>query len=97
MGFWVIIETLFLGDHKGVLGVLEKELKLLFDAGALTEAFVYREPLSKGWVIYFSGKKKEEGYILEKKRGGQRVFKTLDAAASMSSEIGFRSIKVNVE
>lgn len=48
-----------------------------------------------GWCLYFrSGDLDPKSEGLESKRGGVRVFKTLDALAAVVSDLGYASFEV---
>lgn len=68
-----------------------REAELLFMSGALRTPLLRRA--AGGWIVELSGR---HGLapVLERTRGGPRVFKTLDAAAELLFAIGFTGIKV---
>lgn len=72
----------------------EKEIKTLFDAGALKAATVAPNPDGKGgWIALFAG---EKNYALRSQRDTiTRNFKTLDAAQKTLKAIGFREFRVS--
>lgn len=71
----------------------EAAVKLLFDQGNLKAVTVVNDPLGSGYLLQFSGKNGAM-IMIEKQRGDQRVFKTLQGAISTAYEIGFRDIRV---
>lgn len=72
----------------------ESELKLRFDDGVLTAALAAPAPLHpKGWLLIVTDRKKRQT-ILQKQRGEERVFSSLDACFSTAKRIGFRTLKV---
>ena len=76
----------------------ELEARWLFDNGALSQAIVARIPMGgEQWhlhLIRFG--KSSESVVLERQRGGWRVFKTIDAAANTAHGIGFRRIEIDL-
>lgn len=67
-----------------------KDLKLLFDAGALKKAFVFHEPMQGGYVLML------DKHVLNAQRGGTRIFKSIDAACETANRIGFKNIEVQL-
>jgi len=74
----------------------EAELKIRFDAGGLTGAVVTPEPMGGGWCLSVSEKGSGAVAVVERKRGGHRVFKTVDAATRTARIIGFSVVEVNL-
>ena len=75
----------------------ESQAKLLFDHGGLAKAVVVPAPMGHGWhlhVVKFG--KNGDIEIIERQRGGWRVFKTVDAAVNTANEIGFRRVEVEL-
>jgi len=74
--------------------VQENELKLRFDDGVLKLATATPVPMAnKGWLLMITDKKNRQ-VILQRQRGEDRVFSSLDAAYSTARRIGFRSMTV---
>ena len=74
----------------------EKEAGIRFDAGEFSKALVVSAPLDEGlWLLQLNYKRGSRFVIIEKQRGGERLFKTIDAACNAARKIGFRSITVN--
>ena len=65
-----------------------KDLILLFDAGSLKKAKVVKAPLDKGYHLLV------DKHVLQAQRGGDRVFKTIDAACESASKVGFKKVEV---
>ncbi len=65
-----------------------KDLKLLFDAGSLKKAQVTKAPMGSGYILLI------DKHVLQAQRGGERIFKSLDAAAESAVKIGFQKIEV---
>lgn len=63
-----------------------------FQLGVLTGATVHAANLMHpgGWTIEFSGKLGDASALFETMRGDVRQFKTLDAAAKVLLQIGFK-------
>ena len=76
----------------------EATAKLMFDAGTFSKAIVVPVPMmSSGYhlhLVKFSKNSCTE--IIEKQRGGYRIFKTIDAAVNTAREIGFKRIEVDL-
>lgn len=69
-----------------------------FKLGVLTGATVHVANMiyPSGWTIEFSGKLGDSSALFETMRGEVRQFKTLDSAAKVLSEIGFKKWSVEV-
>ena len=65
-----------------------KDLILLFDAGSLKKARVVSLPMGDGYLLML------DKHVLQAQRGGDRVFKTIDAACESASRVGFRNVQV---
>ena len=74
----------------------ELQVKTLFDAGSLKSAIVSDAVFSEGYILIFVGKNGDR-YVIEKQRGGERIFQTLQGALSTAYGIGFRNIEVRLE
>ena len=74
----------------------ELQVKTLFDAGSLKSAIVSDAVFSEGYILIFVGKNGER-HVIEKQRGGERIFKSLQGALSTAYGIGFRSLEVRLE
>ena len=74
----------------------EKEAEIRFDAGEFSKAQVVPAPFNdEDWMLQLDFKKGKGSVLIEKKRGGERLFKTIDAACNTAYKIGFRSMVVN--
>ena len=60
----------------------ELQAKWTFDQGGFAKALIAPTP--------------SESIVLERQRGGWRVFKSLDAAANTANAIGFRRIEIDL-
>lgn len=75
----------------------EPAAKLLFDTGAFTKAIVVPVPMGEGYHLHLVKFGRNGGSeIIERQRGGYRVFKTTDAAISTAHGIGFRRIETDL-
>jgi hypothetical protein len=75
----------------------ELQAKWLFDQGGFSKAMIVPAPMGHGWhlhVVKFG--KNGDTDVIERQRGGWRVFKTLDAAVNTAQAIGFRRVEVDV-
>ncbi|WP_370256179.1 plasmid replication protein RepB [Marisediminitalea sp.] len=75
-----------------------KDLKVLFDNGALKTVTVTKEMMGAGYVVVFDAKDKSKQYHIsgQRTKGEARVFKTIDAAVKNAHDIGFRNITVSL-
>ncbi|MCP4588392.1 plasmid replication protein RepB [Pseudoalteromonas sp.] len=75
-----------------------KDLKMLFDNGALKAATVTEEMMGSGYVVVFNAKNKSHQYHIsgQRTKGEPRVFKTIDAAVKNAYDIGFRTVTVSL-
>jgi hypothetical protein len=71
-------------------------MTIYFDAGAFTSCIIAPAPLSQGGYILLLQQNKAGTQVLETQRGGDRTFKTYDAAIEVAKEIGFRRIIVQL-
>ncbi|MBO1110220.1 plasmid replication protein RepB [Plesiomonas shigelloides] len=74
-----------------------QKAKWLFYQGGFSKALGVPTPVGSGdhlQLVQFG--KGAETSVLERQRGGWRVFKTIDAAVSTAKTIGFRRIAVDL-
>ncbi|PZO93324.1 MAG: plasmid replication protein RepB [Streptococcus pyogenes] len=82
--------------------ILEKEAKMLVDAGSIKRALVVNADLESGYQILLFKKADKSNqisnfdYQIARQRGGTRVFKTLDAAAACIASLGIVGFDVSV-
>jgi hypothetical protein len=76
----------------------EATAKLMFESGTFSKAIVVPVPMvSDGYHLHLVKFSKNGGTeIIEKQRGGYRIFKTIDAAVNTAREIGFKRIEVDL-
>lgn len=74
----------------------ERDVRLLFDAGHWSSAYVAYAPIENGWQVYLNAIDKEEQVVLTLKKGAPRCFKTSDTAIHWCNEIGFKKISVHL-
>jgi hypothetical protein len=75
-----------------------KALKILFDDKSLISVEAVRAPLEKGWILHFerrNGAITMIGTTREPEKA--KIFRSLDAAASAVSEIGFVDFKIRLK
>jgi len=73
------------------------ELKNVFDAGGLKSAVVTRAPLQEGFiVILMDCKKKEHVMSAQRSDSHPRVFRSITAAITNATKIGFREVLYKV-
>ncbi|WP_281870244.1 hypothetical protein [Vibrio nigripulchritudo] len=88
----ILISSQYRGiiNQNGDLMMQIKDLKLLFDAGSLKKAVVCQSPMGKGYLLMC------DKHVMQAQRGGERVFKTIDAAVESASKVGFASVEVQL-
>jgi hypothetical protein len=75
----------------------EKEAKLAFDSGRYSKAVIVPTPLGAGFHVHLIRfGKHAESDVIERQRGGWRVFSTIDAAANTAPSIGFKRIEIDL-
>lgn len=67
-----------------------KDLKMIFDSGSLKKARVHKAPMDTGYILMC------DSHVLQAQRGGDRLFRSIDAACESASKIGFKSIEVSL-
>ena len=73
----------------------EKDIKILFDAGALSRVSVIHMPVLAGFTYQFYYKeKKMDSVTMMTQRGEQKIGKTLDSAMQQLKRIGFQKFEV---
>lgn len=75
----------------------EKEAKLVYELGGFSKSLIVPTPLGNGYHLHLVrfGKAAETD-VIERQRGGWRVFSTIDAAANTANGIGFRRIEIDL-
>ena len=69
------------------------ELRCVFDAGGLKSALVTPAPLSDGYIIIVSNSNKKQTIMTAQRSNDQpRVFKSISAAVTNATKIGFREV-----
>ncbi|WP_228705068.1 plasmid replication protein RepB [Klebsiella michiganensis] len=84
-------------NQNRVFDMEEQKAKWVFDQGGFSKALV----VPPRWVPATTSTSSSLGRerktsVLERQRGGWRVFKTIDAAVSTANGIGFRRIEVDL-
>ena len=88
-----------LGDliaHIGDLIMQEKEAKTVFDMGGFSKAMIVPTPMGAGFHLHLVRFGKGGSEVVERQRGGWRVFSSMDAAANTANGIGFRRIEIDL-
>lgn len=67
-----------------------RDLTMLFDAGSVKKATVVIAPLGGGYNLIV------DKHVLQAQRGGDRLFKSIDAAVESATRIGFKKIEVSL-
>lgn len=80
----------------GDLIVQEKEAKTVFDMGAFSKAMIVPTPMGSGFHLHLVRFGKAGTEVVERQRGGWRVFSSIDAAANTAHGIGFRRIEIDL-
>jgi hypothetical protein len=73
------------------------KLRVLVEAGAVREVEASYATDAEGWTvaITYASRRGEQREVLERQRGGVRVFATLDAAARALAGLGLPTFRVN--
>jgi len=73
------------------------KLKVLVEAGAVREVAVSYAADAEGWTVWvtYASRHGERREILERQRGGTRVFATLDAVARAVAGLGLPAFRVD--
>ena len=75
----------------------ELQAKWVFDQGGFSRAVVVPTPMGAGYHLHLvKFGKQGETVVIERQRGGWRVFKSIDAAINTAGGIGFRRIEVDI-
>ena len=75
----------------------ELQAKWTFDQGGFSKAMIAPTPMGAGYHLHLvKFGRNAETEVLERQRGGWRVFKTTDAAANTAHNIGFRRIEIDL-
>jgi hypothetical protein len=75
----------------------ELQAKWTFDQGGFAKALIAPTPMGQGYHLHLvKFGKQSETVVLERQRGGWRVFKSIDAAANTANGIGFRRIEIDL-
>jgi hypothetical protein len=74
----------------------QKEVMICFDAGVFKSCVISPAPLIRNGCILLLQQNKVGTQVLETQRGGERTFKTYDAAIAVAKEIGFRRIIIQL-
>ena len=73
------------------------KLRVLVEAGAVREVEVVHDKAAGGWTVWitYARRQGERRAVLERQRGGVRVFTTLDAVARALAGLGLPAFRVN--
>jgi hypothetical protein len=74
----------------------EKEAKMIFDLGGFSKAMIAPTPMGSGFHLHLVRFGKGGTEVIERQRGGWRVFSSIDAAANTANSIGFRRIEIDL-
>ena len=74
------------------------KLKVLVEAGVVRDVESIYQPDPVGWTVQvtYASRTGERREVLERQRGGARVFATLDAVARGLAGLGLSEFRVNV-
>lgn len=74
------------------------KLKVLVEAGVVRDVAAIYQPDPVGWTVQvtYASRTGERREVLERQRGGARVFATLDAVARGLAGLGLGEFRVNV-
>ena len=73
------------------------KLQVLIEAGAVRDIEVNHDDTAHGWTVQitYASRRGERCEVLERQRGGVRVFATLDAVARCLAGLGLTAFRVN--
>jgi hypothetical protein len=73
------------------------KLKVLVEAGAVRAVEVSYAADAAGWVVWitYASRRGEQREVLERQRGGVRMFTTLDAVARCLAGLGLPAFRVD--
>ena len=75
----------------------ELQAKWVFDQGGFSKVLVVPTPMGAGYHLHLvKFGRQSETVVLERQRGGWRVFKSIDAAVNTAHGIGFRRIEIDL-
>jgi hypothetical protein len=75
----------------------ELQAKWTFDQGGFSKAMIVPTPMGAGYHLHLvKFGRQAESEVIERQRGGWRVFSTIDAAANTANGIGFRRIEIDL-
>lgn len=74
----------------------ELQAKWTFDQGGFSKAIIVPTVMGVGYNLHLVKFGKSGTVLLEKQRGGFRIFKSLDAAANTAHDIGFKRIEIDL-
>ena len=73
------------------------KLQVLIEAGVVRDIEVNHDDTAQGWTVQitYASRAGERCEVLERQRGGTRVFTTLDAVARCLAGLGLTAFRVN--
>lgn len=73
------------------------KLKVLIEAGVVREVEVLHDAAAAGWTVHvtYASRSGERREVLERQRGGARIFATLDAVARGLAGLGLIEFRVH--
>ena len=75
----------------------EIKAKWVFEQGGFAKAVIAPTPMGAGYHLHLvKFGLNAETEVLERQRGGWRVFSSMDAAANTANGIGFRRIEIDL-
>lgn len=75
----------------------EVKAKWVFEQGGFSKTIIVPAPMGSGYHLHLvKFGRNAESEVLERQRGGWRVFKTIDAAVNTARAIGFRRVEVDL-
>ena len=74
----------------------ELQAKWTFDQGGFAKALIAPTPMGAGFHLHLVRLGKGGTEVVERQRGGWRVFSSIDAAANTANSIGFRRIEIDL-
>jgi hypothetical protein len=75
----------------------ELQAKWVFEQGGFTKALIASTPMGTGYHLHLVKLgRQSETELIERQRGGWRLFKTIDAAVQTAQRIGFTRVEIEL-
>lgn len=75
----------------------ELQAKWVFDQGGFSKVMIVPAPMGDSYMLHLvKFGRQSETVVLERQRGGWRLFKSIDTAAKTAYAIGFKRIEIDL-